>query len=706
MAAYAQGGIKYARKHLQRVWLWLKQPHAILPTHDLRRLVHLCSIGAGLWTAIISPILLAVPLQVEQENAPRLWAPWAPQVIIISTICDAVLCCEALLCATTAYHVHTSQGATVHMERRIVKTASRYLRSWWSLVDAVSAMPAAITLFLILAAEGGAHTAAGAIALVRIMLLLKGVSAVRLFVLLHQKLDARRSTPSATAQQLLFLLLATFFVWHWASCIFLAIAATSSAGARVQMSQSMTPAGSPTLVDQANRSQVTQVADSARNQTGMSCVQDKEALLAASLSVQYHCALVWASHIVSLSGGHDSAPWGAGERLVSVSASWISLLGVGCLVHRAYTLLRLSDGASEREFSANVSFSAIEMVRQRVQEAEPHGNANLAFEWLPAAGTKDKIVRWIGEVGAHVRCHQRGTNDVREIRGYDGLPASRGHSSRGHSERVGGGGALLRGLVREPDALLDHGGQQGPSTRMTGRKVRYGWRSWGRGDEDAEPEIGGFAGSGGGLTEGLRVRTFLELHGLQLSSVTYLQEVIRHASENLGLAWLAASPLSHSRSPSLPAQQLWGQHAVDFLLRHWRVQEYREGDMVVFIGEVLTSVQFLVRGKMHVADGGMWPEAENRRMQVSGVRFNLATSARAINPDEAEETNEVGGIAHGGGDGSRPSWKGGWAEAPASQAHSPAAISPGGGESPRGRLGAGSRACAACLVYICIYIYI
>ena len=48
------------------------------------------------------------------------------------------------------------------------------------------------------------------------------------------------------------------------------------------------------------------------------------------------------------------------------------------------------DGASEREFSANVSFSAIEMVRQRVQEAEPHGNANLAFEWLPAAGTKDK----------------------------------------------------------------------------------------------------------------------------------------------------------------------------------------------------------------------------------------------------------------------------------------------------------------------------
>ena len=315
MAAYAQGGIKYARKHLQRVWLWLKQPHAILPTHDLRRLVHLCSIGAGLWTAIISPILLAVPLQVEQENAPRLWAPWAPQVIIISTICDAVLCCEALLCATTAYHVHTSQGATVHMERRIVKTASRYLRSWWSLIDAVSAMPAAITLFLILAAEGGAHTAAGAIALVRIMLLLKGVSAVRLFVLLHQKLDARRSTPSATAQQLLFLLLATFFVWHWASCIFLAIAATSSAGARVQMSQSMTPAGSPTLVDQANRSQVTQVADSARNQTGMSCVQDKEALLAASLSVQYHCALVWASHIVSLSGGHDSAPWGAGERL-------------------------------------------------------------------------------------------------------------------------------------------------------------------------------------------------------------------------------------------------------------------------------------------------------------------------------------------------------------------------------------------------------
>ena len=53
---------------------------------------------------------------------------------------------------------------------------------------------------------------------------------------------------------------------------------------------------------------------------------------------------VWAAHIVTLSGGLDSAPWGAGERLVSVAASWISLLGVGCLVHRAYSLVRLSDG--------------------------------------------------------------------------------------------------------------------------------------------------------------------------------------------------------------------------------------------------------------------------------------------------------------------------------------------------------------------------
>ena len=44
-----------------------------------------------------------------------------------------------------------------------------------------------------------------------------------------------------------------------------------------------------------------------------------------------------------------------------------------------------------------------------------------------------------------------------------------------------------------------------------------------------EPETGGSTGGGGGLTEGLRVRTFLELHGLQLSSVSYLQEVVRHA---------------------------------------------------------------------------------------------------------------------------------------------------------------------------------
>jgi hypothetical protein len=75
-------------------WGWLldqsRQRQALLPSQPLRHNVHLCSLVASLWTALISPILLAIPLQVEQETGPRLWQTWAPHVIIISTICDVV----------------------------------------------------------------------------------------------------------------------------------------------------------------------------------------------------------------------------------------------------------------------------------------------------------------------------------------------------------------------------------------------------------------------------------------------------------------------------------------------------------------------------------------------------------------------------------------------------------------------------------------
>jgi hypothetical protein len=75
-----------------------------------------------------------------------------------------------------------------------------------------------------------------------------------------------------------------------------------------------------------------------------------------------------------------------------------------------------------------------------------------------------------------------------------------------------------------------------------------------------------------------------------------------------------------------------GQRVVYYLIQKLRVKELRRGDMVVFVGEVLEGISFLIRGQMHVADGAMWPEAINRRAKCSGVRFNLATSAHAALP--------------------------------------------------------------------------
>jgi len=74
---------------------------------------------------------------------------------------------------------------------------------------------------------------------------------------------------------------------------------------------------------------------------------------------------------------------------------------------------------------------------------------------------------------------------------------------------------------------------------------------------------------------------------------------------------------------------------------HGANQEFRKGDLVVFPGQLMVGVHFVVRGKMHVADAAMWPEAVNRRGRCSGVRFNLVTSSHAILPSEKDEQVET-----------------------------------------------------------------
>ena len=70
--------------------------------------------------------------------------------------------------------------------------------------------------------------------------------------------------------------------------------------------------------------------------------------------------------------------------------------------------------------------------------------------------------------------------------------------------------------------------------KIGGSKVRYGWRSWGREDEvkgekEWREEIGvGFSlEEGPQLSEGLRVRMFLELFGMTLATVSYLKVLRR-----------------------------------------------------------------------------------------------------------------------------------------------------------------------------------
>jgi hypothetical protein len=316
---------------LSQACRWLKKPHGLSPSSDFRRYVHLGSILACLWTAFISPLLLAVPIQVEQENGPRLWQTWAPLVIIISTLSDAVLATESLLSACTAFQVHTSQGAFFYHERSIVKCARRYARSWAAL-DLLTALPAALTLFLLFDNDW-----TQGLWVVQLILLLKGVSIIRILDKLVRWADAKRSTSAASWRKLVFFLLCSIVVFHWAACIFWLISTRGP-----QDSLTTPPLNTQDEASGVAMSTTTSVPipDSpyagatvtaeAEKQTPKSCMADRRALLEdATLPQQYLCALVWASHIVSLSGGREYAAWGQWERVVAICGSWLSLFSLG-----------------------------------------------------------------------------------------------------------------------------------------------------------------------------------------------------------------------------------------------------------------------------------------------------------------------------------------------------------------------------------------
>ena len=104
------------------------------------------------------------------------------------------------------------------------------------------------------------------------------------------------------------------------------------------------------------------------------------------------------------------------------------------------------------------------------------------------------------------------------------------------------------------------------------------------------------------LSESLRVRVFLELTASWLVSVSYLEAAIRSAGANVSLDSLHTLPApsnpSFSPHPS-PAEQMWGQRVIDYLLHELVVQEFRAGDLMVFPGELLEGLHFVQRGQVH-----------------------------------------------------------------------------------------------------------
>ena len=253
------------------------------------------------------------------------WPPLS-QVIIISTICDAVSATEAVLCTCTAFEVHCSQGAFMRMERRVIKCAERYMKTW-AAIDVLGAVPAALVLFLLLGAE---KTSSGGIAVVQVILLLKGISALRLW----EKMLRWRQANCTLSRTMAVTLICSFFVLHWTTCLFWLVSARGPKGEgggkdTARYTAPAEPATSspapPTSPEDASpeNSTATQVSSALR-----SCLADRHALLYESaLDKQYHCAVLWAIHVVSLSGGREYAAWGAWERLLAVVSAWISLLG-------------------------------------------------------------------------------------------------------------------------------------------------------------------------------------------------------------------------------------------------------------------------------------------------------------------------------------------------------------------------------------------
>ena len=176
---------------------------------------------------------------------------------------------------------------------------------------------------------------------------------------------------------------------------------------------------------------------------------------------------------------------------------------------------------------------------------------------------------YLAEAGKHSLHHQRGTSDLHEIRDHArpmGAATScswrRGDSCTSNlascQPNEAGLGRARCGFVDMPAAhVMDVGGQLGSISRVSGRKMRYGWQSWGRrhgdtvegGDEsevledtveksfEAPMGIGSVIGASGGarLSEGLQVRAFLELHGKHLMSVSYLKHPVACASANVAL---------------------------------------------------------------------------------------------------------------------------------------------------------------------------
>ena len=173
--------------------------------------------------------------------------------------------------------------------------------------------------------------------MVQLILLLKGVSILRILDKLVRWTDAKRSTSTSSRRKLVLFLLCSVVVFHWAACIFWLIATrgpqdsppTASLSTKDEASGGGMSTTTSVPIPDSPYAGATVTAEEAK-QTPQSCMADRRALLEdATLPQHYLCALVWASHIVSLSGGREYAAWGQWERVVAICGSWLSLFSLG-----------------------------------------------------------------------------------------------------------------------------------------------------------------------------------------------------------------------------------------------------------------------------------------------------------------------------------------------------------------------------------------